>query len=144
MKKLLALALMLCLVLGLAPGAAAAGTEAEDAAGALYALGLFRGTGTDAEGAPTFELGRALTRSEAVTMLVRLMGREQEALDGSWQTPFTDVAAWARPAVEFCLRTGTLTTDGSGRFLPGDTITREEAAEALEAFALYVEANQAR
>ena len=55
-----------------------------------------------------------------------------------------DVAAWARPAVEFCLRTGTLTADGSGRFLPGDTITREEAAEALEAFALYVEANQAR
>ena len=55
-----------------------------------------------------------------------------------------DVAAWARPAVEFCLRTGTLTADGSGRFLPGDTITREEAAAALEAFALYVEANQAR
>ena len=79
MKKLLALALTLCLVLGLAPGAAAAGTEAEDAADALYALGLFRGTGTDAEGRAHLELGRALTRSEAVTMLVRLLGREDEA-----------------------------------------------------------------
>ena len=123
MKKLLALALTLCLVLGLAPGAAAAGTEAEDAAGALYALGLFRGTGTDAEGAPTFELGRALTRSEAVTMLVRLLGREDEALGGSWETPFTDVEAWAGPYVGLAYENGLTTGTGETAFGGGERVT---------------------
>ena len=123
MKKLLALALTLCLVLGLAPGAAAAGTEAEDAAGALYALGLFRGTGTDAEGAPTFELGRALTRSEAVTMLVRLLGRENEALGGTWETPFTDVEAWAEPYVGLAYENGLTTGTGETAFGGGERVT---------------------
>ena len=123
MKKLLALALTLCLVLGLAPGAAAAGTEAEDAAGALYALGLFRGTGTDAEGAPTFELGRALTRSEAVTMLVRLLGREDEALGGTWETPFTDVEAWAGPYVGLAYENGLTTGTGETTFGGGERVT---------------------
>ena len=95
LKKALATVLVLTLLLSLAPAALAAGTEAEDAADALYALGLFQGAGTDSDGAPVFELGRAMTRSEAVTMLVRLLGRENEALSGKWETPFTDVPAWA-------------------------------------------------
>lgn len=116
MKKLLAIALALCLVLSLAPAASAAGTEAEDAADALYALGLFRGTGTDAEGAPVFELERALTRSEAVTMLVRLLGRENEALGGKWETPFTDVEAWAEPYVGLAYENGLTTGTGETTF----------------------------
>ena len=95
-RRLICAALALALALLCALPASAAGAEAEAAADRLYNLGLFKGTGTDAAGEPVYDLDRALTRSEAVTMLVRLMGREQEALGGSWQTPFTDVAAWAR------------------------------------------------
>ena len=50
LKKALATVLVLTLLLSLAPAALAAGTEAEDAAEALYALGLFQGAGTDSDG----------------------------------------------------------------------------------------------
>lgn len=53
LKKALATVLVLTLLLSLAPAALAAGTEAEDAADALYALGLFQGAGTDSDGRPS-------------------------------------------------------------------------------------------
>ena len=105
-RRLICAALALALALLCALPASAAGAEGEAAADRLYNLGLFKGTGTDAAGEPVYDLDRALTRSEAVTMLVRLMGREQEALGGSWQTPFTDVAAWARPYVGYAYTHG--------------------------------------
>lgn len=74
------------------PAFAASTTEAEVKATALKQLGLFKGvteSGTD------FDLGRAPTRTEALIMLIRLLGKESEALNGSWTHPFTDVASWA-------------------------------------------------
>ena len=64
---------------------------ASDSADALYELGLFLGTGKNADGSPNFSLNRVPTRAEAVTMLVRLLGKEEEALAGDWETPFSDV-----------------------------------------------------
>ena len=54
------------------------------AVGGINAGGFYdvNGTGTGADGAPVYELDRAPTRNEAVTMLVRLLGKEEEALDG--------------------------------------------------------------
>ena len=48
--------------------------------------------------------------------------------------------AQARPAVEFCLRTGTLTAAGTrgDLFLPRETITRTEAAQALDTLSAYL------
>lgn len=57
-----------------------------------------------------------MTRSEAVTMLVRLLGRENEALSGKWETPFTDVPAWAEPYVGLAYENG-LTTGTGGHHL---------------------------
>ena len=68
---------------------------AETAARELYDLGLFQGTGTDANGQPVFSLDRTLTRQEAVIMLVRLLGKEAEALACGWPSPFADHADWA-------------------------------------------------
>ena len=99
MRKLLILLVVLSLLLSLAPAALAADSAAERAAEALYEMGLFRGTGTDANGNPVFELDRAPTRHEGIAMLVRLLGKEKEALAGAWNTPFTDVANWAKPYV---------------------------------------------
>ena len=80
-KKLLSAALcLLAAVLLLASPALAAQTEdealweAQDAA-FLQALGILRGTGKG------LELDRELTRAQAATLCVRLLGGEADALD---------------------------------------------------------------
>ena len=79
MRKWIALLLAVCLLGALLPVASAAKSEATEAAETLYGLGLFQGTGTDAAGRPNYDLERAPTRAEAVTMLVRLLGKEDAA-----------------------------------------------------------------
>jgi hypothetical protein len=85
--------------------ASSAGTDtvdpAEYAANVLYELGLFRGVGNREDGSPDFDLERAPTREEAVTMLVRLLGKDAEANSGTWSTPFADVSDWAKPYVGY-------------------------------------------
>ena len=123
MKRVLSALLAVCLLLAMIPAVYAAQTEAAGAADTLYALGLFKGTGTDADGKPVFDLDRAPTRAEAVTMLVRLLGKESEAKSGSWTTPFTDVAAWAKPYVGYAYANGLTTGVGKGLFGGGRPVT---------------------
>ena len=100
MKRQICSLILLCLMLcGAATTAYAADAEAYNAADVLYDLGLFSGTGTKADGSPNFDLDRTPTRHEAVTMLVSLLGKKEEALAGEWETPFTDVVDWAKPFV---------------------------------------------
>ncbi len=109
MKRILTIVLAALLCLSVVPAAYAenAGvTEPRQAAEALYDLGLFRGVGYEADGEPNFALGTAPNRAEAVTMLVRLLGRESEALAGNWTTPFTDVPKWAVPYVGYAYENG--------------------------------------
>lgn len=102
MKRSLSLLLALILALSLtAPACAAPADQAAQAAWTLYHLGLFQGTDTDAQGFPVFSLDRTPTRAEGVTMLVRLLGKEDAAQKGSWSTPFTDVPQWAEPYVGY-------------------------------------------
>jgi|GEM_PF-7126681 len=98
-KALVFLLAAVFLLSAAAPARAAAPQDAAAAAEALYEKGLFLGTGTDAQGRPRFELDRAPTRAEGVTMLIRLLGMESAATKGRWQTPFTDVPGWAEPYV---------------------------------------------
>ena len=81
--------------------AASATSDAEDAAASLNALGLFQGVATKPDGSPDFALDRTATRAEAVVMLVRLIGKEAEALGRTYAVPFTDVPGWARPYVGY-------------------------------------------
>jgi len=67
----------------------------------LKELGLFLGV-SDTD----FALDRAPSRMEAVVMLIRILGREDEALSGTWKHPFTDVPAWAAPYVGYAYETG--------------------------------------
>ena len=103
----------------MAPAAFAANDDAAEAANVLYELGLFQGTGTDADGKPVFDLGRAPTRHEAVTMLVRILGKEEEAKSGTWDIPFTDVSDWAKPYVGYAYANG-LTSGTSATTFGGD------------------------
>lgn len=105
----------------LKPGAA--NNDPTMAADALYAMGLFQGTGMDANGQPIYELDRAPTRSEAVTMLVRLLGKEEEALSGTWSTPFTDVEQWAEPYVGYAYNNGLVTGTSGTTYSGSETVT---------------------
>ena len=108
MKRLLTLLLALalaCSILAL-PARAADPVTAEGSAQLLYDLGLFKGTGVKADGSPEFDLNRAPTRAEAVTMLVRLLGAEEQAMQSVQAMPFIDVPDWARPYVSYAYRQG--------------------------------------
>jgi lysophospholipase L1-like esterase len=92
--RLLALSLAIALLTGIAASAAAAPATAytplyTDKADILYALGLFKGTDKG------YELDRTPTRTEALVLLVRLLGKEVEAKAGTDANPFKDVPAWA-------------------------------------------------
>lgn len=120
MKKLISLVLTLLLLVGTVPAVSAAGTEQERAAETLYELGLFRGTGTNPNGTPIFDLDKTPSRNQAVIMLVRLLGKEDEALAGNWTLPFPDVPrnSTAYPYIGYAyangLTNGTSATTYSG------------------------------
>lgn len=73
----------------------------QQAAEQLYALDLFQGDGTLPDGSPNFALDRTLTRVEAMVLLVRLLGGEQEAMTVQYSYPYQDVPAWAAPYVGY-------------------------------------------
>lgn len=127
MKKLLSLLLAALLALNLAvPALAAPADEAEQAAWTLYHMGLFQGTGTDAQDFPVFDLDQTPTRAQGVTMLVRLLGKEEAALAGTWTTPFTDVPAWAAPYVGYAYSQRLTNGVSDTRFAPDTPIRATE------------------
>ena len=107
---LLILTMIICLLSSVVVYAAS--DDATVSAETLYALGLFQGKGTNTDGTPIYDLDSAPTRMEAVTMLVRLLGKENEAKAGTWETPFTDVDDWAKPYVGYAYVNGL--TKGTG------------------------------
>lgn len=67
--------------------------SAMNSACALNMLGLFPISGANPGGGADYDLARKATNSEAVMMLVRLLGKEKTATSGNWVHPFTDVSA---------------------------------------------------
>ena len=120
MKRILPLFLALAMALSLSiPALAVTAEEAQSSAVLLHNLNLFRGVGVNDDGSVDFDLNRAPTRAEAVTMLVRLLGAEAEATARSWSTPFTDVPGWAKPYVGYAYSNGL--TKGVGGNLFGSS-----------------------
>lgn len=108
MKRVLAFLLAVCLAVPAAwaaedgPAEAGSGNPAPEVlAGQLQSLGLFLGNGTG-----DFVLNRAPTRAEAVVMLVRALGKEEEAKAMPTSHPFADVPAWADGYVSYAYAHG--------------------------------------
>ena len=80
------------------------------AAVSLQALGLFRG------GNGGFELNRAATRTEALVMFLRILGREPAALASTAANPFTDVPDWAARYAAYANAEGLVQGVGEGRY----------------------------
>ncbi len=123
MKKLsvLILAAVFILTVGTSFSALAASDEAVSAAETLHGYGLLNGSGTNADGSINYDLDRAPNRYEAVTMLVRLLGKEEEARSQKWETPFVDVVDWAAPYVGYAYNNG-LTSGTSATTFGGDSL----------------------
>lgn len=118
MKKIYSLILITAIVLSMLtiPAFAAATLKYEVEAQTLNRIGLFNGTGIDEEGNPIFELDRAPTRTEALIMLIRIMGKEQEARNSTDSHPFTDVPEWADKYVAYAYANGITKGIGNGKF----------------------------
>lgn len=101
MKKILSVLLAVCLLLGcFALTVSAASLEAQQKADALYLLGLFKGTDKG------YELDKTLTREQGIVMLLRLIGKETEALATTADCPFDDVYDWAKPYIAYAYEKG--------------------------------------
>jgi hypothetical protein len=106
MKKTLTVLLTALLLCALSSGMVFAGSHQDFSretrlADGLKTLSLFQGVSeTD------YALDRSPSRVEAIVMLLRLLGKEADALGGSWSHPFTDVPAWADPYVGYAYENG--------------------------------------
>lgn len=94
MKRLFALLMVVLMLNSLAVTASAASASEKQTADALHSLGLFLGVGDSADGTPNYALDGNLTRSQAVVLLVRMLGKEDAATKGSYAHPFKDTANW--------------------------------------------------
>ena len=83
MKKTLSIILALALCFTIATGAFAASDSEKSAAAVLYDYGIFLGKGTNPDGTPDFDLDAPINRVEALTLFVRMLGKENAAKAGT-------------------------------------------------------------
>lgn len=107
-KKIISILIMVSMIIQVSNVYIVNGTTNTDAdyeyysyAQKLSEIGVFVGTGDG------FELDREPTRIEALVILIRLLGKEEEALLMDAETsPFTDVPGWATAYVNYGYREG--------------------------------------
>lgn len=83
----------------------------ESIASDLKMLGLFKGVSET-----NFDLNREPSRTEALVMLIRFLGKDGEAINGKWNHPFTDVASWADKYVGYAYVNGLTNGVSSTKF----------------------------
>jgi len=114
------LAVMLCIAT-LLPAGAVNASDAQAKADILNELGLFNGTDKG------YELDRKPTRMEAIIMLIRMTGKENDALYGEWSHPFTDAPTWegAEQYLGYAYENGLTTGATATTFDPNATATAQ-------------------
>lgn len=115
--------------------APAEGTDYGALADALAKMGLFRGM---TEG---YGLLSGTTRAQGLTMFLRLMGLEKEALAETSAVPFTDVPAthWAHPYVAYAYKHGLTNGTAADKFSPDAPVTAQHYVTFLLRAQHYVE-----
>ena len=89
-KRIITLAVAIIMIISFATTSYAYTDEQKTTADALHSLGLFLGIGDSADGTPNYALDSNLDRAQALVILVRMLGKESEALNGNYKHPFTD------------------------------------------------------
>lgn len=104
MKRIISLLLILAICIPFCPIVNAEKrdfSEEEYYAFCLRELGIFKGVSDT-----FFDLERAPTRTEALIMLIRVLGKENEVLTEAWNHPFDDVPSWATNYVGYAYSKG--------------------------------------
>lgn len=96
-RRLLAVLLAAMMLVAAIVPASAYTMKQQNTADALNELGLFQGMG----GTVGYALDQNLTRAQGITLLVRMIGKEADALASSFRTPFVDVPNWAEGYVGY-------------------------------------------
>lgn len=100
----------------------AATNEQIQSAWSLYSMGLFSGTGLNADGTPVFDLDSSLTRAQAIVLILNLTGKASEAENGSWKSPYTDLPQWAEKYIGYAYTMGYVQGSASDKFDPDSTV----------------------
>lgn len=114
-KHLIAVSLVLSIIL--LSFSSAFATTPQEAADELNKKGLFEGTGTG------YHLDKMMSREEAITMFVKVLGKNDEAQNGSWTIPFTDVSSWAKPYVGYAYTNGLASGTSATKFGSHEAVT---------------------
>lgn len=132
MKKHRIAALVLAGVLACTPAASAASANAISASASLYSLGLMQGAGRNADGTPIYALDAALTREQAVVMMLRAIGAADEAAACREVPPFLDAAQrWSAPYLAYAAGNGLVKGVDAETFAPTAPATRQQFAAML-------------
>lgn len=123
-KKILSVLILVSMIIQVSNVSVINGAETTDAdyeyysyAQKLAEIGVFVGTGDG------FELDREPTRIEAFVILIRLLGKEEEALTMTAETsPFTDVPEWAVGYVNYGYSEGLTKGVSETKFGSSETI----------------------
>jgi hypothetical protein len=109
----------------------------------LHDLNLLAGVGTDAQGNIDYALASPLTRMQAITLVIRLMGLEQQADAYAGDNPFTDVPDWGSPIAAYAYSEGITAGVNSGHTLfdPDSPVTYREFTAFLLRVLGYSENN---
>ncbi len=90
-----------------------------------YATGLWeKGLLLGSDG--TFNLDKPITRVEGVIMTLRLLGKEQEAMNAKLPCPFTDVPTWAKYQVAYATKQGITSGYSATVFGANDPMTANQ------------------
>jgi len=102
----------------------------------LFDLGLFLGTGNG------YALSKTLTREQAVTLIVRLLGAEKEALEAEYTKVFSDVREerWSYPYIMYCYENKITLGTGNSSFSPEYPIPAEQFTALVLRVLGYTEA----
>lgn len=118
-KKLLKLLCCTLVCTSLISNVGFAYTEnALNATDSLNKLGLFQGTGQG------YELDKSLTRAEAVTMIVRLLGEEKDLKKENH--PFVDVPEWADKYIGYAYKNDITKGIDLDKFGSNDAVTLQQ------------------
>ncbi len=108
----LVLAFAMCMTFALPMAAADTSTDRADK---LNLLGLFKGTDAG------YQLEQPSTRIQGIVMLIRLLGKENEALNETRSEPFNDVG-WGKEYTSYAYNTGLTKGTGADTFTPNKQI----------------------
>lgn len=104
---------------------------------AAYEKGIMQGTGKD-----RFSPNQALTRAQAVTVMIQTLGFENLAPIQQYSTGFRDdrqIPLWAKDAVYMAQELGLVQGTSEGYFQPNKVLTKAEAAAMLTNFIQYLQ-----